>query len=68
MQVQRTSTWGEENKSWKLFVTRFFDCEMCWKDSGKPAGLDACLKSFQEHYVFAHCRFHRQATLYLYSV
>ena len=58
-QVEVTKTWGEENKRWKLFITRFYKCHFCFSGHTAPEELKACHTSFQEHYEFAFCRFHR---------
>ena len=63
VQVEATKLWGEENKRWKLFVSHFYDCELCWGRGMTPGGLAACHASFREHYEFAHCRFQRCALL-----
>ena len=58
-QVEITKDWGDANKRWKLFITRFFDCEIC-DGNGMPTGLmDKCHASMREHYEFASCRTHR---------
>ena len=60
VQTEITKVWGDENTRWKLFITRFFDCEMCHghMEAG-PAGK--CHASVREHYKFASCRSHRCA-------
>ncbi|BDA50039.1 probable glycosyltransferase 2 [Coccomyxa sp. Obi] len=56
--VETTKEWGEDNKRWNLFITRFYDCELCDAGRGKEP-LSKCHKSYLEHYDFAFCRFHR---------
>jgi hypothetical protein len=58
-QVERTTAWGEENKRWKLFITRFYDCETCWTADGRAGNMTACIQAFRRHYEFAYCRFLR---------
>lgn len=58
-QVTRTTVWGEENKRWKLFITRFFDCETCWHGGKPPVNASLCAASYKQHYEFAYCRFLR---------
>lgn len=60
LQVETTKEWGEDNKRWNLFITRFYDCELCDTGRGKEP-LSKCHKSYLEHYDFAFCRFHRCA-------
>ena len=56
----KTKAWGDANKNWKLFTTRFFDCQTCWGGGGMEADLAAkCSAAAWEHYEFAYCRFHR---------
>ncbi len=57
----KTKAWGDANKNWKLFTTRFFDCQTCWGGGGGASdGLAAkCTAAAWEHYEFAFCRFHR---------
>lgn len=56
----KTKAWGEANKNWKLFTTRFFDCQTCWGGGGMDADLAGqCTAAAWEHYEFAYCRFHR---------
>ena len=56
-----TKEWGETNKRWSLFVSRFYGCELCRGGGMAPGGLAACAASYREHYEFAHCRFQRCA-------
>ncbi len=58
VQVETTKQWGEDNKRWNLFITRFYDCELCDRGRSKEA-LAKCHKSYLDHYDFAYCRFHR---------
>ena len=58
VQVETTKEWGESNKRWNLFITRFYDCELCDAGRGKER-MDKCHKSYLEHYDWAFCRFHR---------
>ena len=54
----KTKAWGDANANWKLFTTRFFDCQLCY--GGVEGGLaDKCRKSYREHYEFAYCRVKR---------
>lgn len=57
-QTEITKVWGDQNKRWKLFITRFFNCEVCYGRMDK-GGLAKCQQSFREHYEFASCRSHR---------
>jgi hypothetical protein len=57
--VEQTKAWGEANKRWNLFITRFYDCELCSYEDAPQESLDKCHKSYMEHYDFAYCRFHR---------
>ena len=59
MQMEASKVWGEDNKRWKLFISHFYDCEMCWGKGMTAAGLSACHAGYREHYEFAHCRFQR---------
>ena len=60
MQTKTTRVWGEANENWKLFVTRFFDCEMCWPNPTDAATVfSKCTAAFQKHYEFAHCKLSR---------
>ena len=59
-QTEITKVWGDQNKRWKLFITRFFNCEVCYGRMDQ-AGLAACQASFREHFEFASCRAHRCA-------
>ena len=53
-------SWGEQNKRWNLFVSRFFECPFCFKDDKKREDEVAeCMSAYLEHYEFAFCRFHR---------
>lgn len=61
LQVEITKVWGEENKRWKLFITRFFDCELCHGEGMQPDQLPKCHASMREHFAFASCRIHRSA-------
>lgn len=55
-------SWGEQNKRWNLFVSRFFECPFCIEDDKKREDEVAeCLSAYLEHYEFAFCRFHRCA-------
>ena len=64
LQVKRTTVWGEENKRWKLFITRFFDCETCWPQTSSAAkNASACASSYKQHYEFAYCRFLRYSSM-----
>lgn len=57
-------SWGEQNKRWNLFVSRFFECPFCIKDDKKREDEVAeCLSAYLEHYEFAFCRFHRYALI-----
>lgn len=58
-QVEVTKAWGNANKRWNLFISRFFDCPMCSASDSDPDGVNACHNSFLEHYEFAYCRFHK---------
>ena len=56
----KTKAWGDANKNWKLFTTRFFDCQTCWGGGGMDGELaKKCSDAAWEHYEFAYCRFHR---------
>ena len=53
-------SWGEQNKRWNLFVSRFFECPFCFTDDKKREDEVAeCMSAYLEHYEFAFCRFHR---------
>lgn len=53
-------SWGEQNKRWNLFVSRFFECPFCFEDDKKREDEVAeCMNAYSEHYEFAFCRFHR---------
>ena len=58
--------WGDQNTRWKLFITRFFNCEVCY---GKMdlGGLAKCHQSFREHFEFASCRAHRCAAVFVWA-
>ena len=58
-QMEATKVWGEENKRWKLFISHFYDCELCWGSGMTAQQLDACHAGYMQHYEFAYCRFHR---------
>jgi len=58
-QVKPTTVWGEENKRWKLFITRFYDCDTCWAADINNRNVTACIQAFRMHYEFAYCRFLR---------
>ncbi len=60
--VDKSKTWGEENKRWKLYISRFFDCQYCEGYGMTEEKLDTCHASWLEHYEFAYCRFHRSAS------
>ena len=32
-QVKKTKVWGDDNRSWNLFIVRFYDCEL-WQRGG----------------------------------
>ena len=54
----KTKAWGDANTAWKLFTTRFFDCQLCY--GGVDPELAAkCRAAYREHYEFAYCRFKR---------
>ena len=59
LQVEITKVWGDENKRWKLFITRFFDCELCHGSGMTDDDLAKCHASVREHFEFASCRTHR---------
>ncbi len=59
LQVEVTKAWGNANKRWNLFISRFFDCPMCSASDSDPDGVNACHNSFLEHYEFSYCRFHK---------
>lgn len=59
VQVEVTKAWGNANKRWNLFISRFFDCPMCSASDSDPDGVNACHNSFLEHYEFSYCRFHK---------
>lgn len=64
LQTQVTTSWGEENENWKLFVTRFFDCRFCWPDGADTSSwLSKCMTGYQQHFEFAYCRFARSLPL-----
>lgn len=63
LQVVLTKEWGNENKRWKLFITRFFDCELCHGEGNTQAEMDKCHASMQEHFNFASCRMQRYVHL-----
>ena len=53
-------SWGDQNKRWNLFISRFFECPFCIKDDKKREDEVAeCMSAYLEHYEFAFCRFHR---------
>lgn len=53
-------SWGEGNKRWNPFISRFFECPMCLVDDKKRDDEVAqCQSSYLEHYEWAFCRFHR---------
>ena len=58
MQTEITKVWGDQNTRWKLFITRFFNCEVCYGRMDKQ-GLSECQQSFREHFEFAACKAHR---------
>jgi hypothetical protein len=54
----KTKAWGDANTAWKLFTTRFFDCQLCY--GGVDEGLAAkCRAAYRDHYEFAYCRVKR---------
>ena len=59
-QVKKTKVWGDDNRSWNLFIVRFYDCEMCSGEAMTPDSLSACHRAVLEHYDFAYCRLQRQ--------
>ena len=60
--MKTTKMWGEDNKSWNLFISRYYDCEMCSNRGMTTETLATCHKSWLEHYEFAYCRMHRCET------
>lgn len=53
--------WGDDNKSWNLFIVRFYDCEMCTGEGMDAGSLSACHRAVLEHYDFSYCRLQRCA-------
>ncbi len=51
--------WGDENRSWNLFIVRFYDCELCSGEKMTPDSLAKCHKAVLEHYDFSYCRLQR---------
>ena len=49
-QVSKTSSWGEDNEHWRLFVTRFFNCDFCHREEHLELPTQslqaACLRAF----------------------
>lgn len=62
VQVDKSKKWGEENKRWKLYISRFFDCQYCEGYGMTEETLGTCHASWLEHFEFAYCRFHRYAS------
>ena len=60
LQVKKTKVWGDDNRSWNLFIVRFYDCEMCSGEAMTPDSLSVCHRAVLEHYDFAYCRLQRQ--------
>ena len=59
-ETQIMKSWGDQNKRWNLFISRFFECPFCIKDDKKREDEVAeCMSAYLEHYEFAFCRFHR---------
>ena len=58
LQTEITKVWGDQNTRWKLFITRFFNCEVCYGRMDEQ-GLSECQQSFREHFEFAACKSHR---------
>jgi hypothetical protein len=55
-------TFGNENKKWNLFISRFFECPFCFEDDRIREDETAkCHDHYLEHYEFSFCRFHRLA-------
>ena len=61
LQVKKTKVWGDDNRSWNLFIVRFYDCELCSGEAMTHDSLSACHRAVLEHYDFAYCRLQRQA-------
>ena len=59
--MSKTAAWGDANKNWKLFTTRFFDCQLCSGHGVDEATLAKCDAAHKAHYEFAYCRFARNA-------
>ena len=59
LQVKKTKVWGDENRSWNLFIVRFYDCELCSGEKMTPDSLAECHKAVLEHYDFSYCRLQR---------
>ena len=59
--MSKTAAWGDANKNWKLFTTRFFDCQLCSGHGVDEATLAKCEAAHRAHYEFAYCRFARNA-------
>lgn len=55
----QTTKLRDENQRWKLFVTRFFDCDMCRAGHTSPTDLVSCMRAYRDHYTFAYCRLYR---------
>lgn len=59
--MSKTAAWGDANKNWKLFTTRFFDCQLCSGSGVDESMLQKCEAAHKAHYEFAYCRFARNA-------
>jgi hypothetical protein len=61
LQMEASKVWGEENKRWKLFISHFYGCELCWGAGMAAEQLAACHAGYMQHYEFAYFRFQRCA-------
>lgn len=59
LQVKKTKVWGDDNRSWNLFIVRFYDCELCSGEKNDAESLGRCHKAVLEHYDFSYCRLQR---------
>ena len=59
--MSKTTAWGDANKNWKLFTTRFFDCQLCSGHGVDEEMLKKCEAAHKAHYEFSYCRFARIA-------